>query len=58
MSMKIQEKTLIKAEKRANIREKRKMAPKGGTLAGELKRLETSKFYKGRKTRKEKNVKK
>jgi len=42
----------LKAEKREKISEKRKNAPKGGTLAGELKRLETSKFYKRRKARK------
>ena len=36
---------LIKAEKREKIKEKRKNAPKGGTLGGELKRLQTAKFY-------------
>jgi len=40
---------LLKAEKREKISEKRKNAPKGGTLAGELKRLETSKFYAKKK---------
>lgn len=40
---------LLKAEKRQKITEKRKNAPKGGTLAGELKSLQTSKFYEKKK---------
>lgn len=40
---------LLKAEKREKISEKRKHAPKGGTLAGELKSLQTARFYAKKK---------
>jgi len=44
--------TLTKAEKREAERLKRKNAPKGGTLAGELAKLKTAKFYAKRKNKK------
>lgn len=38
-----------KAEKREEIRLKRKCAPKGGTLAGQLQKTQTCKKYAGKK---------
>lgn len=42
---------LTKAEKREQLRQKAKTAPKGGTLAGELAKIKTSKGYLKRKAK-------
>jgi hypothetical protein len=39
---------LLKSEKREKRRLKRKQAPKGATLAGQKRKMEVSKFYKGK----------
>ncbi len=36
---------LTKAEKREQIKQKAKFAPKGGTLAGQILKMKTSKNY-------------
>lgn len=38
-----------KAEKREKLREKRKRSPQGATLAGEIQRLKTAKYYAKKK---------
>jgi len=40
---------LTKAEKRETIQQKAKYAPKGGTLAGQMQKMRTSKNYLQRK---------
>ena len=36
---------ITKAEKREKIRQKAKFAPKGGTLAGQMQKMKTSRNY-------------
>jgi len=40
---------LTKAEKRQQLADKAKAAPKGGTLAGQVKKIRTARKYAGKK---------